>query len=112
MLAFCIIRVHHSYNDKFGQGVIMLRKQQFVWSGVVLSGIGAASYVLKDRKRRVRLQRKMYETMQKVPFVKSESDAGLPVEKAGHPEPHDIDDNKMVAEGAQTAVQYYDKEKK
>lgn len=26
----------------------------------------------------------------------------------GHPDPHDLDDNEMVSEGAQTSVQYYE----
>ena len=29
---------------------------------------------------------------------------------AGHPDPHDIQDNKMVDEGAMTSVQYYNEE--
>lgn len=30
--------------------------------------------------------------------------------KVGHPDPYDIQDNKMVSEGAQTSVQYYNQE--
>jgi hypothetical protein len=29
------------------------------------------------------------------------------INKAGNPDPHDIDDNKMVSEGAMYAVNYY-----
>jgi hypothetical protein len=29
------------------------------------------------------------------------------VEKAGNPHPHDVEDNTMVSEGAQTSVHYY-----
>lgn len=29
------------------------------------------------------------------------------IEKAGHPDPHDIGDNKMVDEGAMYSVEYY-----
>ncbi|WP_342526377.1 hypothetical protein MKY84_12400 [Chryseomicrobium sp. FSL W7-1435] len=29
---------------------------------------------------------------------------------AGHPDPQDVDDNKMVDEGAMTSVQYYNEE--
>jgi hypothetical protein len=28
----------------------------------------------------------------------------------GHPDPHDVADNKMVNEGAMTSVQYYNEE--
>jgi hypothetical protein len=31
--------------------------------------------------------------------------------KAGHPDPLDVEDNKMVDEGAQYSVNYYNKEK-
>ncbi len=77
------------------------------WSGVALGGLGAAAYVLSDRKRRVKAQEKIYELAQKVPFVKMEQDKEVPVEKGGHPDPYDLADNNMVAEGAQTSVQYY-----
>ncbi|WP_339146120.1 MULTISPECIES: hypothetical protein [unclassified Sutcliffiella] len=33
----------------------------------------------------------------------------LPIEKAGNPDPEDIQDNKMVSEGAQYSVDYYNK---
>jgi hypothetical protein len=35
----------------------------------------------------------------------------FPIEKAGHPDPYDIEDNNMVSEGAMYAVQYYNEEK-
>ena len=28
----------------------------------------------------------------------------------GHPDPYDVEDNKMVSEGAQTSVHYYNQE--
>ena len=34
------------------------------------------------------------------------------MEKTGHPDPHDIEDNTMVAEGSMYAVNYYDEKKK
>lgn len=33
------------------------------------------------------------------------------IEKAGRPDPYDLDDNKMVGEGAQFGVQYYNDKK-
>ncbi|CAG9621673.1 hypothetical protein [Sutcliffiella rhizosphaerae] len=33
----------------------------------------------------------------------------LPIEKAGNPDPEDIQDNNMVSEGAQYSVEYYNK---
>ncbi|MGW8262695.1 hypothetical protein ACWHAR_22210, partial [Bacillus sp. LR--39] len=36
----------------------------------------------------------------------------FPVDKAGHPDPQDIEDNKMVSEGSMYPVQYYDEKKK
>ena len=31
----------------------------------------------------------------------------VPTEKLGHPDPHNIEDNKMVDEGAMYSVNYY-----
>lgn len=31
----------------------------------------------------------------------------VPAEKLGHPDPHNIEDNKMVDEGSMYSVQYY-----
>ncbi|MET3729611.1 hypothetical protein ABID52_003192 [Fictibacillus halophilus] len=35
----------------------------------------------------------------------------LPINKAGHPDPMDVDDNKMVEEGAMYSVNYYNDKK-
>lgn len=35
--------------------------------------------------------------------------SNLPIEKAGNPDPEDIEDNKMVSEGAMYSVDYYNK---
>jgi len=32
------------------------------------------------------------------------------MQKAGHPDPHDIEDARMVGEGAQYSVDYYNRE--
>lgn len=53
-----------------------------------------ASILLRDWKRKIKPS----------PLDKSQI---LPVEKAGNPHPHDIEDNKMVEEGALYSVQYY-----
>ena len=50
-------------------------------------------------------------------YMKNQDTKGSQMTKAGHSDPNDPDDNRMVEEGAMTSVQYYneeyqDKEKK
>ncbi|RCK09633.1 hypothetical protein DT075_35985 [Bacillus licheniformis] len=50
---------------------------------------------------------------EKIPYFSEKHNVdSFPVEKAGHPSPHDIEDNKMVSEGSMYPVQYYDEKKK
>lgn len=110
-------------------------------NGMILSGVGvatvgaAATYLLKDKTRRDKLSQSVKDVSTKcVSFFSKEnteeandsnnnanltstenntnpSKEDFPIEKAGNPDPHDIEDNKMVDEGSQYAVQYHDEKK-
>lgn len=43
-------------------------------------------------------------------FIATQKIQNEPETKAGNPDPYDIPDNKMVSEGAQTSVHYYNQE--
>lgn len=43
-------------------------------------------------------------------FMESQKLNRSPETKMGHPDPYDLQDNKMVSEGAQTSVHYYNQE--
>ena len=43
-------------------------------------------------------------------FIESQKVQHTPETEVGNPDPYDIEDNKMVSEGAQTSVHYYNQE--
>ncbi|WP_368929709.1 hypothetical protein [Bacillus pumilus] len=63
----------------------------------VLAGLGVGGAVLLAVKNKKHLKKwaSMFRSDEKIP------------EKAGHPDPLDIQDNKMVDEGAMTSVHYF-----
>lgn len=78
----------------------------------LLLGLGAAGAYLATRENR----EKAMDMVQKVKYramdlwgSKNQVDSEL-LKKAGHPDPHDLEDSKMVGEGAQYSVEYYNKE--
>lgn len=73
----------------------------------VLTGVGVGS-VLWAVSKPGRSSIKDYYHLIKNKLT-SAKDVGLPIEKAGYPDPLDVEDNKMVSEGAQYGVQYYNK---
>ncbi|MGG5252271.1 hypothetical protein ACQYAD_01840 [Neobacillus sp. SM06] len=75
----------------------------------VLAGVGVGS-VLWMVTKSGRSSVKDYYQMIKNKFTSSDN-KGLPIKKAGHPDPMDIEDNKMVSEGSLYGVQYYNKTK-
>lgn len=78
----------------------------------LLLGLGVAGAFLSSKENR-------YKAMEMVEKVKhkamdlwgntSNPDPDL-LEKAGRPHPHDLEDAKMVGEGAQYSVEYYNKQ--
>lgn len=71
-------------------------------------GLGASAAVwLSSKPNRIKAESLLREWKRKIkpsPFEKSEN---LPIKKGGIPHPHDIEDNKMVDEGAMYSVQFY-----
>ncbi len=92
-----------------------MKKQPFTRNKVVLSGfalstIGVASYLLKNQKRKAKIDYGMQRIKNKAKILFSQR---APVmEKAGHPDPYDIEDNKMVAEGSMYSVAYFNDKSK
>ncbi|MFY4775420.1 hypothetical protein [Metabacillus sp. RGM 3146] len=110
-------------------------------NGLILSGVGvatvsaAATYLLKDKTKRDKIGQSVKDVYakcvsmfskenieeakegnSKAALTSTENDTNpskeaFPIEKAGNPDPHDIEDNKMVDEGSQYAVQYHDDKK-
>ncbi len=85
-------------------------KRTVVLSGVALSTIGVTSYLLKDEKRKNMMNYGMQRMKNKAKLFLSRKKPVM--EKAGHPDPYDIGDNKMVAEGSMYAVNYFNEKTK
>ncbi|MCD5322540.1 MULTISPECIES: hypothetical protein [Pontibacillus] len=83
-------------------------KKRWIYSAVTAAGAGAAMYVLRDEKKRNELKERaksLTTTVQN--SIQKEDDRDLPVEKAGVPEFDHTENTKMVDEGSQFGVQYY-----
>jgi hypothetical protein len=85
----------------------MKGSQKYLLSGLVVSTVGVTTYLLKDKPKRDKTKETVQKWMTKIksPFLEKEQE--LPIDKAGKPDPEDVDDTKMVSEGAMTGVQYY-----
>lgn len=72
----------------------------------LLAGVGITSILLLTSKtNRNKLQTLTVKMKEMLPGrLKNDT---VPTDKLGHPDPHNIEDNKMVDEGAQYSVQYY-----
>ncbi|MRX73915.1 hypothetical protein GJU40_17405 [Bacillus lacus] len=85
-------------------------QKYLILSGVALSTVGIASYLLKDQPKRAKMKLFAKDVKSKIlPYVSKTKklQREFPVAKGGNPDPQDIEDNKMVSEGAQYSVQYY-----
>lgn len=83
-------------------------KKRWIYSAVGAASAGAAMYVLKDEKRRNDLKERaksLSTTVQN--SIQKDNQDDLPVEKAGVPEVDHTENTKMVDEGSQFGVQYY-----
>ncbi len=71
----------------------------------LMLGVGATAlfFAMKPNK----MQNLTSKIKQKVMPSKYQNHGTPDIEKTGNPLPNDIDDNKMVDEGAMTSVQYY-----
>ncbi|MEW9108179.1 hypothetical protein ACQCT6_14775 [Cytobacillus gottheilii] len=72
----------------------------------LLAGVGITSVLLlasKANRNKVQTVTVKFKNMIRDRFANED----LPLKKAGHPDPQDIEDNKMVSEGAMYSVAYY-----
>lgn len=79
---------------------------------LLLATIAAGAYAYFSKKdNRDKAQIAFNNTKKKVEsFIESQKMNRAPETNVGHPDPYDIQDNKMVSEGAQTSVHYYNQE--
>jgi len=89
-------------------------RQKALISGLAIStvGVGITTYLLKD-KSNVDKVKGFARSVKRVISYKSSPKklVSFPIHKAGHPDPMDIEDNKMVSEGSMFPVQYYNEKK-
>lgn len=76
--------------------------------GYLIAGAGAAAWWLSKEENRNKFDGWMSQAKDRLNMNKPSGEE-FPVHKAGNPDPEDIQDNKMVEEGAQFAVDYYNK---
>lgn len=85
-----------------------MKRKYLLISGIALSTAEITTYLLKQSSNRVMAKMMMKDFKEKViPIMKKDQNSPLPVEKAGHPDPLDIEDNEMVSEGSIYPVNYY-----
>jgi hypothetical protein len=76
-----------------------------------LIGLGTGALVwLSFKPNRIKTKMKIKDMKRRVRPHPIEN-TQLPINKAGNPDPRDIDDNKMVEEGAMYSVNYYNDKK-
>lgn len=81
-------------------------------NALLIAGLAAGAYAYFSKKdNREKAMVAFNNTKAKVnSFMESQKHNNSDLTPAGHPDPHDISDNKMVDEGAMTSVQYYNDE--
>lgn len=79
---------------------------------LLLAGLAAGAYAyFSKQENRDKAMVAFNNTKTKVnSYLDSQKNNKMGMTKAGHSDPHDIDDNTMVDEGAMTSVQYYNEE--
>ena len=79
---------------------------------LLLAGLAAGAYVYFSKKEnRDKAIVAFNNTKSKVnAYIDAQKHQKSDLTSAGHPDPYDIPDNKMVDEGAMTSVQYYNEE--
>lgn len=70
-------------------------------------GVGASAIWLSNKPNRIKAESFLRDLKRKVKPTVFEKSEILPIEKGGHPDPHDLEDHKMVDEGALYSVKFY-----
>ena len=83
-------------------------KRVLSMSSLLAVGVGASAVLwLRNEPNRIKAETFLRDWKRRIlPTVYQKSEQ-LPIHKGGHPHPHDIEDNKMVDEGAMYSVQFY-----
>lgn len=97
------------FNKKIG-GMMKMAKGNN--RSLLLAGLAAGAYAyFSKQENREKALVAFNNTKTKVnSFIESQKHTQTNTTKQGHSDPHDVDDNTMVDEGAMTSVQYYNDE--
>lgn len=77
-------------------------------SSLVAVGVGASAALwLRNKPNRIKAENFFRDMKRKVKPTVFEKAEALPIDKGGNPHPQDIEDNKMVDEGAMYSVKFY-----
>ncbi len=72
----------------------------------VMLGVGAAAlWMAMKPENKEKITQMATQVKEKI--MPSKDEDVIPVQKAGNPDPLDVEDNKMVSEGAMYGVNYY-----
>lgn len=83
-------------------------KRMIKVKSMVMVGMGTSVMVwVSSKKNRIKVENVFRDWKRKVKPSAIDKCQSLPVEKGGHPDPHDLEDNNMVSEGAMYSVKYY-----
>ncbi|MBY0123386.1 hypothetical protein [Bacillus sp. S/N-304-OC-R1] len=83
-------------------------RQTLSMKSAMAAGVGvSAALWLSSKPNRLKTMILLRDWKRKIKPSPLDKSKNLPVEKAGNPHPQDIEDNKMVDEGAVYSVQYY-----
>lgn len=74
---------------------------------LVAVGIGASAWWLSSKPNRIKAQSSLRDLKRKIKPTAIQLSKILPIQKSGNPHPHDLEDNKMVDEGSQYGIQYF-----
>ncbi|MBH0171474.1 hypothetical protein [Fictibacillus sp. 18YEL24] len=77
---------------------------------VILGVATAVAVFLSNKQNRIKTKGKMRDMRRAITTPSIEKNH-LPINKAGNPDPLDVEDNKMVDEGSMYSVNYYNKKK-
>jgi hypothetical protein len=89
--------------------ILVARKRN---NNLLLATMAAGAYAYFSKKENRDKAQVAFSNMKtKVDsFIESQKLNRCPETKVGHSDPYDLQDNKMVSEGAQTSVHYYNQE--
>lgn len=83
-------------------------KRVLSMSSLLAVGVGASAALwLSNKPNRIKAETILRDWKRKILPTVYEKSEQLPIHKGGHPLPHDVEDNKMVDEGAMYSVQFY-----